>query len=115
VIWSLIHTHGTIEAIRRFELSLKQVTVADGHPDTYNATITYALGFLTAEQIADNPSLDWDEGTRRNPDLLQWPNKQLANLYPNGEMHTEHARRTFILPRANPHPTDGGRVISTTL
>jgi len=115
VIWSLIHVHGILEAIRRLEDSLKQTTVADGHPDRYNATIIDALGFLTAERIAQDPSLDWDEFTRHNPDLLHWPNKQLSNLYPNGAMHTEQARRTVILPRANPHPTDCERVLSTTL
>ena len=99
VIWSLIHAHGTLEAIRRFENSLKRITVADGHPDKYNATITYALGFLTAECIAQDPPLDWDRFAHSNPDLLQWPNKRLSSLYPDGTMFTEQARRTFILPQ----------------
>lgn len=45
-----------------------------------------------------------DEFAHHNPDLLQLPNKELSNLDPNGAMHTEQARRTFILPRANPRP-----------
>lgn len=115
VFWTLIHVHGILEAIRRLGDSLKQITVADGHPDKYNATITHALGFLTAERITQDPSLDWDEFKRHNPDLLQWPNRQLSNLYPNGAIHTEHARRTVILSRASLHPTECGRVLSTTL
>jgi hypothetical protein len=104
MIWSLIRSHGTLEAIRRFENSLKQIIVADGHSDKYNATITCALGFLIAERIAQDPSLDWDDFAYYNPDLLQWPNKLLANLYANGAMHTEQARRTFILPRVTIRP-----------
>lgn len=100
VIWSLIQTHGTLEAIRRFEDALKRITVEAGHPEKYNATITYALGFLTAERIAQDPSLDWDEFALHNVDLLRWPNRQLIKLYPNGAMNTEQARQAFTLPRS---------------
>lgn len=101
VIWSLIHEHGVLEAIRRFEANLKRITEEAGHPERYNATITYALGFLTAERIVENPTLDWEQFTRANPDLLVWPNKQLSRLYPNGALHTDQARRVFVLPGAN--------------
>lgn len=103
VIWSLIQTHGTLEAIRRFETSLKKITIAVGHPEKYNATITYCLGFLTAERIADHPSLGWDEFAKRNQDLLEWPNERLTRLYPDGVLHTERARQMFVLPGADPH------------
>lgn len=103
VIWTLIHRHGTLEAVRRFETSLKSITIADGHPEKYNATITHALGFLTAQRIDEKPSLGWDDFALHNPDLLQWPNEQLARLYPNGSLHTGQARRTFILPRGDTH------------
>ena len=75
-----IHRHGTLEALRRFETSLKSITIASGHPEKYNATITHALCFLTAQRIDENPSLDWDDFALDNPDLLQWPNEQLARL-----------------------------------
>lgn len=102
VIWSLIHVHGPLEAIRRFETSLKRITSEAGHPDKHNATITYALGFLTAERVAEDDSLTWKDFARRNPDLMEWPNEQLTRLYPDGSMHTEEARRAFILPEGSP-------------
>ncbi|MGD2102461.1 MAG: hypothetical protein PVG83_09525 [Acidimicrobiia bacterium] len=98
VIWSLIHTHGPLEAIRRFETSLKRITREAGRPDKYNATITYALGFLTAERIDEDPSLGWGDFADRNPDLLEWPNQQLSRIYSDEVLHTEQARRTFLLP-----------------
>jgi hypothetical protein len=98
VIWSLIRRHGTLEAVRRFETSLKRITADAGHPEKYNATITHALGFLTAERFDEHPSLEWDDFVRRNPDLLQWPNELLNRLYPNGSLRTERARRSFVLP-----------------
>ncbi|MCP4903276.1 MAG: hypothetical protein GY906_40460 [bacterium] len=104
VVWSLIHTHGPLEAICRFETSLQRITSEAGHPEKYNATITYALGFLTAERIAEDQSLTWDDFAHNNPDLLTWPNEQLARLYPDGSMLTERARRMFILPGGNPRP-----------
>lgn len=104
VIWSLIHTYGPLEAIHRFGTSLTRITSEAGHPEKYNATITYALSFLVAERIAEDPSLEWDDFSHHNPDLLEWPNEQLTRLYPNGSMHTEQARRVFTLPGANPIP-----------
>ena len=100
VIWHLIRRHGSLEAIRRFESSLKRITAESGHPEKYNATITYALGFLLAERIAGEPSLEWDDFALRNRDLMKWPNEQLDRLYPNGSIHAERARRTFMLPGA---------------
>ena len=102
VIWSLIRTYGPLEAIRRFEASLKRITSEAGHPEKYNATITYALGFLTAERVAEDRSLGWDDFAHDNPDLMEWPNAQLTRLYPNGALHAERTRRMFILPGGNP-------------
>lgn len=79
----------------------KQITFDAEHPNKYNATITYALGFLTAEPIAQGRSLDWDDFVQQDPDLLQRPHKQLADLYPNGAMRTERAGRSFTFPRSN--------------
>lgn len=98
VIWSLIHAHGPLEAIRRFEASLKRITSEAGVPGKYNATITYALAFLVAERINEDPSLAWDDFAERNPDLLEWPNQQLSRIYPDEVLHTERARRVFLLP-----------------
>ena len=98
VIWALIHVHGTLEAIRRFELSLKRITAESGHPEKYNATITYALAFLVAERIAAHPPLDWDEFTAENGDLLMWPSPAITQLYPGQTLHSPHARRSFVLP-----------------
>ena len=100
VIWSLIKEHRGLEAIRRFETSLRRITEEPGHPEKYYATITYALGFLTAERIAEYPTLDWEQFCNNNPDLLVWPNEHLTRIYPNGGLHTEKARRVFVLPRS---------------
>jgi hypothetical protein len=98
VIWALIHAHGTLEAIRRFEASLKRITAESGHPEKFNTTITYALAFLVAERITDHPPATWDEFAAQNDDLLMWPNNALTQLYPSETLHSPKARRSFLLP-----------------
>jgi hypothetical protein len=98
VIWTLIHTHGTLEAIRRFELALKRITTEAGRPEKYNATITYALAFLVAERITEHPLASWDDFAARNSDLLTRPNSALTRPYSPETLHSPKARQSFVLP-----------------
>lgn len=108
VIWALVHAHGTLEALRRFEAGLKRITAAAGHPEKYHATITYAFGFLVADRVAEQGPLSWDDFEASNPDLFDWPSTALARLYPNDVLASEAARRHFVLPN------DGRRLAASS-
>ena len=98
LIWELIHAEGVLGAVSRFETGLKRIAAGAGHPEKYHATITHAFAFLVGERIAEQGPLDWHQFQEQNADLFEWPNVQLMNRYPNGELDTQLARRTFVLP-----------------
>jgi hypothetical protein len=104
VIWALIHAHGPLEAIRRFERGLKALTAAAGHPGKYHATITYAAAFLVAQRIGSQGRIDWAQFVDGNPDLLEWPNTLFRQLYPGGVLDSDQARDHFVLPFAPLQP-----------
>ncbi len=98
VIWSLVRSRGTLRAIGQFQHCLRRITEAEGHPEKYNATITHALGITVGERIAAAPDLDWGGFVAANGDLFEWPNAMLSSLYPDGELQTDLARSSFVLP-----------------
>ena len=98
VIWSLVSSLGTLPAVSRFQTCLKAITEAEGAPEKYHATITHALGIIVGERVAAAPDLPWDDFVAANPDLFDWPSTLLKSLYPNGELGTDEARATFVLP-----------------
>lgn len=102
VIWEFIHAYGTLDAVGRFEAGLKRITAAAGHPEKYHATITHAFAFLVGQRIAEQGPLSWDDFVTANPDLFDWPNSALARMYPNDALHTDAARRTFVMPYSQP-------------
>ncbi|MGI9606461.1 MAG: hypothetical protein ACR2P0_10020 [Acidimicrobiales bacterium] len=98
VIWTLVTKYGTLEALRRFEEGLRRITEAAGHPEKYHATITHVFGFLVGERVARQNAADWDQFIESNPDLLEWPNPILHRMYDADVLHSDEARRTFVLP-----------------
>lgn len=100
VIWSLVNRRGTLAAISTFESCLKRITEAEGAPEKYNATITHALGIIVGERVASAPGGEWSDFVDANPDLFEWPNPVLTNLYPNDELYSDEARASFLLPRS---------------
>lgn len=101
VIWSLVRSRGTLPAVAQFETCLRRITEAEGHPEKYHATITHALGITVGERIAAAPDLSWQEFAEANSDLFEWPNPMLSSLYPNGELDSDEARATFVLPQSD--------------
>lgn len=102
VVWELIHAHGMLAAVSRFEAGLKRITAAAGHPEKYHATITHAFAFLVGQRIAEDGPTSWDHFVDANPDLFEWPNSALAQMYPNDALHTDAARRAFVMPYSQP-------------
>lgn len=93
----------TLEALRRFAEALQRFAAANGKPDLYHETITWALLLLIRERMArksqhsgQQPS--WEEFAAENPDLLTWKDSILKRYYRDETLGSELARRTFILP-----------------
>lgn len=86
------------EALQKFCVALKRFAAAQGKIQLYNETITCAYLFLIRERMYPDQSEDWDDFTRRNPDLLIWRNGILSRYYEESTLKSDLAREVFVLP-----------------
>jgi hypothetical protein len=87
------------EALNRFSTGLRRFAAAQGKPDLYHETITWAYLLLIRERMArGSTAQSWDNFARLNPDLLTWKPGILAHYYRQETLASELARTTFIFP-----------------
>lgn len=92
-----------VEALRRFSESLKNFAAANGKPNLYHETITWAFLLLIHERIARSRQQEgnhpgWNDFAHDNPDLLNWKENILKKYYRDETLASELARTTFLLP-----------------
>jgi hypothetical protein len=88
-----------LEAIERFSTTLKKFATAQGKPERYHETITWAYVFLVAERRvrAGRPET-WESFKRNNPDLLNWQENILKRYYRDDTLKSSLARQIFLFP-----------------
>ncbi|HKW90201.1 MAG TPA: hypothetical protein VJN21_15745 [Candidatus Acidoferrales bacterium] len=88
-----------LEALQHFSASLARFASANGKPQLYNETITWAYVLLIRERIARaGLEQSWDEFADANPDLLNWKDGVLKNYYREETLASELAKRVFLFP-----------------
>jgi hypothetical protein len=89
-----------LEALHRFSCALQHFAAAQGKPQLYHETITWAYLLLIRERIARAASSQtWEEFSVHNADLLIWKGGGvLTTLYRQETLDSTLARRTFVLP-----------------
>ncbi len=88
-----------LEAMAKFCAALKRFAAAQGKPQLYHETITWAYLFLIRERIVRaGMSQTWPEFAACNADLLLWKGGVLTTLYRPETLDSELARQTFVLP-----------------
>jgi hypothetical protein len=88
-----------LEALGKFSAALKRFAAAQGKPDRYHETITWAYLLLIRERMARaGESQSWEEFAKGNSDLFLWKGGVLSTLYRQETLDSELARRTFVLP-----------------
>ncbi len=91
-------------SIRRYKrwrnslAALKRFAAARGKSRLYHETITHAYFFLIRERMARSSVADWDEFSRRNPDLLIWKGGILSRYYQETTLQSDLARSVFLFP-----------------
>ena len=94
--WCYLRELPLIQALDRFTTSIKRYAAAQGKPQPYHETITWAYLFLIHERMRDGES--WDEFAARNPELLSWRPSILDRYYRAETIASDHARHTFLFP-----------------
>ena len=88
-----------LEALQRFSSALAKFAAAQGKPDLYNETITWAFLLLIRDRMAraaDDQT--WEQFAAGNGDLLNWKENILKRYYREETMASDLAKRTFLFP-----------------
>lgn len=99
VVWLYLQRYPVLETLTRFAESLKRFATANGKPNLYHETITWAYVFLIHERInRGGGEQSWEEFVAANGDLFDWKNSVLNSLYRAETLRSELAKRVFVLP-----------------
>ena len=96
--FAYLDKYSALEALSRFCVALKRFASAQGKPERYHETITYAYFFLINERKAQRHFTDWEQFARKNPDLLSRKNGILNRYYEQPTLDSDLARRVFVFP-----------------
>ncbi|HKM85650.1 MAG TPA: hypothetical protein VJW96_05540 [Terriglobales bacterium] len=99
VAFAYVAQYPFLEAVARFSAALKRFAAAQGKPQLYHETITWAYLILIRERRARaGRAQTWEEFAERNADLLVWKGGVLRTLYRQETLDSDLARQTFVLP-----------------
>jgi hypothetical protein len=97
--WIYLGRHPTIEALRQFVTNLKRFAAAQGTPDRYHETITFAFLLMIQDRIARRGrGTSWDAFASANADLLTWNPSVLDRYYSQALLASATARGAFVWP-----------------
>ena len=111
MVWSYHGEFAFAEAAFRFTEALKRFAAANGKPELYHETITWAFLVIVRERMVRGGEDSWDEFAEANADLFAWNPSLLDSLYRPGTLGSDLARRAFLLPDASlawPRPLIAG-------
>ena len=94
--WCYLGSSTVLGALERFTRALKRFAAAQGKPQLYHETITWAYLFLIHERMHDSET--WDTFAARNPELLVWRPSILDRYYRPETIASDRARMAFVLP-----------------
>jgi hypothetical protein len=102
VAFAYLSERPVLEAVQKFSDALRRFAIAQGKPQLYHETITWAYLFLIRERLvrAEQPQV-WEEFAAANPDLLTWEKGKsgiLGRYYEQETLASPAARAVFLLP-----------------
>jgi hypothetical protein len=106
VVWLYLRCYSVLETLVRFSEGLKRFATANGKPNLYHETITWAYVVLINERIERRGcEQSWAEFVDSNTDLFDWQNSVLKSYYHDETLRSEMARKVFVLPdKLSTHP-----------
>lgn len=97
--WLYLHRFSLTEALQRVSESLRMLAAANGAPELYNETLTWAYVFLINERMARlGPAHDWETFAAANADLFDWQNSIVRRYYKPETLDSELAKSIFVMP-----------------
>ena len=96
--WLYLNELPLLQAISRFTAGIKRFATANGKPDRYHETITWAFLLLIHQRMVATKGRSWDEFAAANGDLLDWQENILSRYYRQETLASDLARQTFLMP-----------------
>jgi hypothetical protein len=99
VAWLYLRSYSVLAALNRFSEGLKRFATANGKPNLYHETITWAYVLLINERMErGGREQSWGEFVDSNTDLFDWKNNILKSYYQDETLRSEVARKVFVFP-----------------
>jgi hypothetical protein len=99
VVWLYLRCNSVLKTLSRFSEGLKRLAIANGTPNLYHETITWAYVLLINERIRrSGREQSWAEFAESNADLFDWKNSILKSYYRDDTLRSEVARNIFVFP-----------------
>ena len=83
---------------QRFVEALQRFAQANGKPQLYHATITWASLVTIHDRMQHGGADEWESFAAANADLLTWKPSLIDALYHRETIASAHAKRVFVLP-----------------
>ena len=96
--WLYLDRYDLAEAISRFTLALRNLTIHLQVPDKYHETISWIFLLLIAERRSAAATDDWSSFQRDNEDLFCGSGEILRRYYSDELLSSHKAKRSFVLP-----------------
>ncbi len=97
--WLYLRDRPFPAALNAFCTGLQRFAAANGKPELYHETITWAYLLLIRERCARmNSDHSWEEFRAANEDLFVWKPSILQRYYREETLSSELAHRVFVLP-----------------
>lgn len=94
-----VSRYPALEALQRFSAALARFAAANGKPELYHETVTWAFLLLIRERMARAGSRQtWTQFAATNGDLLSWKDNVLKKYYRGETLASDLARSTFLFP-----------------
>jgi hypothetical protein len=94
--FEMLRRHDFAESVWLFSKALRTMTTRAGKPQAFHQTITVAFLSLVAERMELTHPADFVAFEQAHPELTD--KAVLAHWYSRGELASDLARRTFVLP-----------------
>jgi hypothetical protein len=99
VAWLYLRSYSVLDTLARFSAGLKRFATANGKPNLYHETITWAYVLLINERTErGGREQGWAEFVDANADLFDWKNSILKSYYRDETLRSEMARKVFLFP-----------------
>ena len=97
--WIYLLRYPVLEALERFVAGIRRFAAANGKPDLYHETITWAYLLVIHERLErTGREMSWEEFAAANPDLLVWKGGILERWYRPETLASDVAKRVFVWP-----------------